>query len=258
MNKIEELKLKFEKSEQRVEKGKKTIERHKNQLQKKVDKIAMIGLNLENNDLSDLSAYKWHDDYKEYYWEFCDIESKQDDIIRATKKLKESERILLNWKEKLEKAKREDELLENEVPIVIKEYLNNWKSLAYNWYLNRYNEYKKYVDENGITYKNLKQRQTLFGNIIIEMDSKFIEEEREKWLDTLLEQEKKNKILDLMIRTKEVVGQIKNADCLTIGLDGHLNGIIEGEKGKAKVQTIDAGGYNIQCYHFRVLVKKID
>ena len=68
MNKIEELKLKFEKAEQRVEKGKKTIERHKNQLQKKVDKIAMIGLNLENNDLSDLSAYKWHDDYKEYYW----------------------------------------------------------------------------------------------------------------------------------------------------------------------------------------------
>ena len=41
-------------------------------------------------------------------------------------------------------------------------------------------------------------------------------------------------------------------------MNGEINGIAEGEKGRAKVETIGAGGYNIQCYHFRVLVNKIE
>lgn len=38
---------------------------------------------------------------------------------------------------------------------------------------------------------------------------------------------------------------------------GDINGLIKGTKGTAKITTIDAGGYNIQCYHFRVLVKEV-
>ena len=57
-------------------------------------------------------------------------------------------------------------------------------------------------------------------------------------------------------RTNAIVGQITDASNLRIGAKHDLNGFIIGTKGKAKVQTIDAGGYNIQCYHFRTLINK--
>jgi hypothetical protein len=57
-------------------------------------------------------------------------------------------------------------------------------------------------------------------------------------------------------RTNQIVGQITDASDLKIGAKHDLNGYIVGTKGTAKVQTIDAGGYNIQCYHFRTLINK--
>jgi hypothetical protein len=55
-------------------------------------------------------------------------------------------------------------------------------------------------------------------------------------------------------RTNAIVGQITDASDLKIGAKHDLNGYILGTRGRAKVQTIDAGGYNIQCYHFRTLI----
>ena len=49
-------------------------------------------------------------------------------------------------------------------------------------------------------------------------------------------------------RTNEIVGKITDAGGLSIGRKGDLNGLIIGTNGTAKVQTIGAGGYNIQCY----------
>ena len=58
----------------------------------------------------------------------------------------------------------------------------------------------------------------------------------------------------ILDRTCAIVGQITDASHLTIGAKGDLNGYIVGTKGVAKVQTVGAGGYNIQCFHFRTLI----
>jgi len=64
-----------------------------------------------------------------------------------------------------------------------------------------------------------------------------------------------NRKYDFIIdRTNEIVGQITDASALKVGAKGDLNGYIYGTKGTAHVQTFGAGGYNIQCFHFRTTI----
>lgn len=67
-----------------------------------------------------------------------------------------------------------------------------------------------------------------------------------------------NRKYDFIIeRVNSICGTILDASGLSVGAKGDLNGVIVGEKGNAHVQTIGAGGYNIQVFHFRTLIKEI-
>lgn len=69
--------------------------------------------------------------------------------------------------------------------------------------------------------------------------------------------EEANRKYDFIInRTNKIVGQITDASNLSIGDNGELNGVIIGTRGKAHVKTVGAGGYNIQCFHFRTYIKE--
>ena len=59
-----------------------------------------------------------------------------------------------------------------------------------------------------------------------------------------------------MERVTKITGVITDASNLHIN-KGELNGTITGEKGAVNVNTIGAGGYNIQRYHFRTLIHKL-
>lgn len=73
-----------------------------------------------------------------------------------------------------------------------------------------------------------------------------------------LQRESEIKYDDIIDRTNRVVGQITDASELRIGSTrGELNGFITGERGKAEVESILAGGYNIQCLHIRTLIKPV-
>lgn len=82
-------------------------------------------------------------------------------------------------------------------------------------------------------------------------------------LETALERlekdiaEESNRKYDFIIdRTNRIVGQITDASNLSISDNGELNGIVIGTRGKAHVKTVGAGGYNIQCFHFRTYIKE--
>ena len=76
-------------------------------------------------------------------------------------------------------------------------------------------------------------------------------------LDKILEDDVKVKKEMFVTRVQEIVGIIKDMVDFEIGDNGEINGVAIGDKSRAKVTTIIAGGYNIQRQHFRVLVKEI-
>lgn len=76
-------------------------------------------------------------------------------------------------------------------------------------------------------------------------------------VDKDLTQEWNRKYDFIIERTNEIVGTITDASNLKVGAKGDLNGYIIGTKGTAKIQTIGAGGYNIQCFHFRTLINEM-
>jgi len=75
-------------------------------------------------------------------------------------------------------------------------------------------------------------------------------------LEEILLKDCKARYFQLVNEVTEITGIITDANNLTI-VAGELNGIIIGEKGKAKVQTFSAGGWNIQCFHYRTKVNAI-
>lgn len=63
-------------------------------------------------------------------------------------------------------------------------------------------------------------------------------------------------VLSLVDRVEDRVGKVSNWSNLHFGSNGMLNGRVTGNLGSTYVETIPAGGYNIQRFHYRVLLKK--
>ena len=101
--------------------------------------------------------------------------------------------------------------------------------------------------------KKLRQHTDYITTRLVEIMD---EAERLEWLENIVEEEKQSKLIAIIEKINAVVGTITDASYLSIGMSGEINGVIEGTEGKATVETIGAGGYNIQRFHFRTLVKE--
>lgn len=203
----------------------------------------------------------------------------ESDLRRTNMELEDKKAKLKEYELKLEKK--------NSIPNVpvIEEFLAEWRAKAREWYKIEYkrlleyhverqkkldeinrqyrekeikslNEKKLKEQELGVDYRthrqNLKDR---FSSVTLKLS-----ESSSTWessLDTLLDREVENKRKTLIERVMQVTGTIEDASGLHIGDNGEINGYIKGSKGVAEVKTISAGGWNIQCFHYRVLVNKI-
>lgn len=307
---IKNLEERFEKAQAKVEKCKGTIVRHEKSLGKKIQAvIKAVGVDLTGKTKEEVDELREPYRMSDESWLFYEVTSKLDDIKGATKKLAEAETIAGNWQDKLSVAINEEKFIEDNAPQVLKDFLEEWKKMAYEWHIRRYNDYQEfkvkiakdrddaivsfvkanpeeferylengeiinywandlinirgkgltaYLEENGLDWKSIRSRKADFaGGAVLNMDGMRDEEERLNWLDKVLEREKKAKLLDLCYRISKAVGEIVDASDLRVNQKGNLDGIIIGDKGKAKLETIGAGGWHIQVFHYRTLIHPI-
>ena len=127
---------------------------------------------------------------------------------------------------------------------------------------------KKENEEEYNRYKSAKEAEVegfkiRFGFLQPYIERKWVDSNTYKWLfdeekfQKDINEEANRKYDNIIERTNEITGTITDATGLEVGDKGELDGYVIGERGTAHVHTIGAGGYNIQCYHFRVLVHEV-
>ena len=201
----------------------------------------------------------------------------EDDLRWTKKDLEAAEAALADYIEQLERA---TEKANSRNVKVILDFLEAWKKNCKEWYRE---QFKRYLSERSEWYDyDLKYTEWVNNGGWRSPEGKAKREEHyerrkafnKKWNFILryvlpgdkLDEAKIGKELDeeanamyddMIERTNREVGTITDASGLSIGEKGELNGYIIGERGTAKVTTIGAGGYNVQCFHFRTLIHKV-
>lgn len=235
-SKTEKLIASVEKAEEKVSKIEKTIERHFTQVDKKIAKLEKVGITI------DYSKLDFEVNYSEFkaqlegfekltvnadgenvaeWWEIWEVTRKLDDIRSSKRKLIDARQTLANWKERLYNQQVKESFINNEAPQVVIDFVNSWGEMAFEWHMKN----DKRPDEDSIR--------------------------------RFIENEKQVKIFDLTYRVMKVTGKIQDARGLEVSGQGTINGIVKGENGSARVETIMAGGWNIQCWHYRTIVVKL-
>jgi hypothetical protein len=125
--------------------------------------------------------------------------------------------------------------IENSKPqyAVLKEFMDNWKQSEITYYMELLNR------------DNWKD--------ISKADVKFLELGREEMLKSI-EFDFAFRLYTLIQQIKDKTGEVIECQLRRNPKDGY-DGLVIGEKGNAIIETILAGGYNIQRLHYRTLIK---
>ena len=170
--------------------------------------------------------------------------------------------FLLNYKEQVAEYIRNNLSVLNEyyeINTKMCDWHNNNRCKVYSGEMTR-EEYNRVYNELQARERELEENIHPYTKLCATRDYSKENSERyidENKLEEILLKDCKARYFQLVNEVTQYTGIILDAQGLRIKA-GELNGIIIGEKGKAKVQTFSAGGWNIQCFHYRTRVDKID
>lgn len=226
---------------ERIENAEKKIQRKQATISKKQKWIADKTAKLDTLPESDRK------------WAECDIRYWKEDIDRIEKEIKETEKTLEKYHKQLDGEIAREKSWIDEVPEVLKSFQTE---LVSKW------------DEHDIQKRD-RIRKACKELPYEELQKRYHWRDRDWALYTTDEQihdsnvkDATNLILNLVNRVKDVTGEITDWSGLTVTMGtwggAVLNGYVSGKEGRCCVESIGAGGYNIQRYHIRVLVKQIN
>lgn len=219
-------------------------------------------------------SFNWDDDHNPYYYNERDLKWCLRDIEAAQK-------AIADYKEQL--SDEQAKAASRNVP-AITAFLDAWKAQCAEWYARRYVAWKQACKKYWEAYE--KSEYNLRLN-----DWQWKRENRDEWkridwerrendemfrqawagieklahsqggfekaVETMLDKEYRAKYDWMLEQVIRITGEITDASALRVAETGELNGYIVGEKGTAGINTFSAGGWNIQCFHYRTQVRKI-
>lgn len=194
---------------------------------------------LANSDSPEAKALKW------------DIEYYTDDISRLEREIAETTLALDNYRKQLTGLMERVSVLITDMPDVLRKLQEELVMRWDKWDMERRD--KIITDYRELDYKEFSRRHT---HADAELKGKSDEQIHESNL-----QAAENLIIDLIYRVRSITGEITDWSNIraTAGTGGFtvLNGTVIGKEGIACVESITAGGYNIQRLHIRVLVHSV-
>lgn len=251
--KIETLKERIEKANAKIEKKQNTIEKKLASIEKKSATLnKKYGIDAETFNKYDKEA---RDSFgkeagNEIYWTLCDIGTLKEDIKRGNKEIEATKKTIKKYEAQLAGEIEKESILIKEIPNTMKqmqtELVEQWDA----WDIKRKANLREQYNELG--YKKFIKIHKCAGYDFMYKTDEEIHESNVK--------DAKMLIIDLYSRVKNITGEVTDwanihAQRGTQGMTV-LNGYVIGEEGRAKVESILAGGYNIQRLHVRVLVKE--
>ena len=210
---------------------------------------------------------------KESNWENNPYYYTENDLKWAAKDLEVAKEALAKYQADMITETEKDNSRNVEAII---NFLNVWAERVFNWYDKMFASYQ--IEKADFDIKAHKYVHWVNWEAYKDPNRKAIEKEfseyrkafNDRWsilyryienkkfnsdkLRKELEQDKKAKYDDIVNRANKICGTIMDATGLSVGEKGELNGLVIGDRGTAYIETIGAGGYNIQCYHFRTLI----
>lgn len=238
--KLETVRDRIENAKTKIEKKSGTIEKKTKLIAKKTEQLKLMGFTLEDK----FGAAR---ESREAYWLACDIENLQDDIIRLQKEIEETKKSLEKYEGQLIGAVERERILLKEIPESMKRMQDELVARWDEWDIERRNQMR--LDASILDWKDFTKK---YRGQNIEFRWKTDEQIHAANLE-----DAKSLILDLYYRVRSITGEITDWNgihCESGNLGCVLNGFVIGKEGRCEIESIYAGGYNIQRLHIRVLV----
>lgn len=245
--KITTLKERITKAQEKVEKKQNTIIKKTARIEKLSDRLAkQYGIDPETFDKYHREGFDEEAGH-DIYWTMCDIDNMKEDIKRGQKEIEATKKTIEKYESQLAGEIEKESLLIRDIPESMKqmqtELVEKWDA----WDQERREFLKEKYAELG--YKAFMKKYNR-----ADYEFRYLTDEQ---IHEANERDAKMMIIGLYYRIKDITGEVTNWKGLEIGVGGTaINGYVEGKEGRCTVESILAGGYNIQRLHIRVLVKE--
>lgn len=246
--------MKIETLNERIEKANEKITRKQGTIEKKTARIAKLSDMIRKEFGKDAeTADRYDHDQSEagmkFYWTMCDIEDLKDDIRRGEREIEETRKTIEKYKAQLAGEIEKERLFTTEIPESMKEMKAQLEKEWTAYDIERRERVRKAKSE--MSYKEWWQKYGKTDYDLIYKTDEEIRKENDRDAEIM--------VLNLYNRIKAETGEVISWDnifCNNGNLGPVLNGYVEGKEGRVRVESILAGGYNIQRLHVRVLTHK--